>query len=56
MIIANINAFWQPIFIGLVLLGAVVLDVVLLRVSSQRRTHGGLDAQSRARGGRRRGA
>jgi ribose transport system permease protein len=34
MIIANINAFWQPIFIGLVLLGAVVLDVVLLRVGS----------------------
>jgi ribose transport system permease protein len=34
MIIANVNAFWQPIFIGLVLLGAVILDVVLLRVSN----------------------
>jgi len=34
MIIATINAFWQPIFIGVVLLGAVVLDVVLLRVGS----------------------
>ena len=33
MIIASINAFWQPIFIGLVLLGAVVLDVILLRLS-----------------------
>jgi len=34
MIIASVNAFWQPIFIGLVLLGAVVLDVVLLRLSA----------------------
>ncbi len=35
MIIASINAFWQPIFIGLILLGAVILDVVLLRVSNR---------------------
>jgi ABC-type xylose transport system permease subunit len=29
MIIGNINAFWQPIFTGCILLGAVVLDVKL---------------------------
>jgi len=34
MIIASVNAFWQPIFIGTILLGAVVLDVSLLRISN----------------------
>ncbi len=34
MIIASVNGFWQPIFIGAILLAAVVLDVVLLRVSA----------------------
>lgn len=34
MIIANINAFWQPILIGVILLLAVILDVVLVRTST----------------------
>jgi ribose transport system permease protein len=33
MIIANIDAFWQPIMIGVILLGAVILDVTLKRMS-----------------------
>ena len=34
MIIANVNAFWQPIMIGIILLGAVILDVTFKRVNT----------------------
>jgi ribose transport system permease protein len=34
MIIANVNAFWQPIMIGVILLGAVILDVTFKRVNT----------------------
>ena len=48
MIIATINAFWQPIFIGGVLLGAVVLDVVLLRIGSSVGRGGASEARGAA--------
>ena len=34
MIIANVNAFWQPIILGIILLGAVILDVAFKRVNT----------------------
>jgi ribose transport system permease protein len=34
MIIANVNGFWQPIMIGVILLGAVILDVTFKRVNT----------------------
>jgi ribose/xylose/arabinose/galactoside ABC-type transport system permease subunit len=31
MVIAGVNIYWQPIIIGVILIGAVVLDIVVQR-------------------------